>query len=261
MKELGLQLYTIRDYMKTEKDINESFAKLAEIGYTEAQTAGLPAVPVDIFARAAKKNGIKIVGTHYDYDKIINNPGETMQVHDMWGTKNIGIGGMPSGPRKSYDELMPFIEQFNKAAENYAKQGYKLTYHNHSFEFVRTNGNKTIMDYLYEELDPKNVSFVLDTCWVANAGADVRYWMEKLAGRIDILHLKDVKVLRNDETKKYYNTMAEIGNGNIWWDGVMETAKKIGVKNYIVEQDAEFIDGDPFKSIAVSAEYLKKYMD
>ena len=261
MKALGLQLYTIRDYMKTEKDINESFAKLAEIGYTEAQTAGLPTVPVDIFARAAKKNGIKIVGTHYDYDKIINNPGETMQVHDMWGTKNIGIGGMPSEPRKSYDELMRFIEQFNKAAENYAKQGYKLTYHNHSFEFVRTNGNKTIMDYLYEELDPKNVSFVLDTCWVANAGADVRYWMEKLAGRIDILHLKDVKVLRNEETKKYYNTMAEIGNGNIWWDGVMETAKKIGVKNYIVEQDAEFIDGDPFKSIAISAEYLKKYMD
>ena len=260
MKTLGLQLYTIRDCMKTGKEIDESFAKMAALGYTEAQTAGFPAVEADVFADIAKKNGIKIVGTHYDYDKIINEPEETMKIHDMWGTKNVGIGGMPSGPRKSYDELMKFIEVFNKSAELYAKCGYKLTYHNHSFEFVRANGNKTIMDYLYEGLDPKNVSFVLDTCWVANAGADVRYWMEKLAGRIDILHLKDVKVIRNEEGK-YVNTMAEIGNGNIWWDGVMETAAKIGVKSYVVEQDTGFIDDDPFKSIAASADYLKKYMN
>ena len=259
MKNLGLQLYTIRDYMKTEKDINESFAKIVALGYTEAHTAGTT-VPVDIFARAAKKNGLRIIGTHYDYNKIINSPGETMQVHDMWGTKNVGIGGMPSEARKSYDALMAFIETFNKTAEKYAKQGYKLTYHNHSFEFLRINGNKTMMDYLYEELDPKNISFVLDTCWVANAGADVCYWMEKLAGRIDILHLKDVKIIM-DENKKLKNRVAEIGNGNIWWDGVMATAEKIGVKNYVVEQDDGFINDDAFESVKASADFLKKYMD
>ena len=257
MKKLGLQLYTIRDYMKTEKDIDESFAKVVELGYTEAQTAGFPAVPADVFAKLAKKNGLSIVGTHYDYDKIVTAPDETMQIHDMWGTKNVGIGGMPSEPRKNYDDLMRFIEQFNKSAELYAKQGYKLTYHNHSFEFVKVNGNKTIMDYLYEGLDPKNVSFVLDTCWVANAGADVRYWMEKLAGRIDILHLKDIKVYRNEEGK-YVNTMTEIGNGNIYWDGVLETAEKIGVKHYIVEQDTCPVD--PFESLKTSADYLAKYL-
>ena len=260
MKKLGLQLYTIRDYMKTDKEIDESFAKMAALGYTEAQTAGFYNSEVEVFAGLAKKHGIEIVGTHYDFDKIVNEPEETMKIHDICGTKNIGIGGMPREPRKNYDDLMKFIEQFNKSAEMYAKYGYKMTYHNHSFEFVRTNENNTIMDYLYEGLDPKNVSFVLDTCWVANAGADLRYWMEKLAGRIDILHLKDVKVYRNDEAK-YVNTMTEIGNGNIWWDGVMETAKKIGVKSYVVEQDKNFIDDDAFKSIAVSADYLKKYID
>lgn len=49
------------------------------------------------------------------------------------------------------------------AATLYAKEGYKLTYHNHSFEFVKIRDNKTIMDYLYEQLDPQNVSFVFDT--------------------------------------------------------------------------------------------------
>lgn len=40
MKELGLQLYTIRDFMQTEEDIRESFRKMRQYGYTQAQTAG-----------------------------------------------------------------------------------------------------------------------------------------------------------------------------------------------------------------------------
>ena len=259
MKNLGLQLFTIRDFMKSEEDIDRSFARLAELGYTEGQTAGLPAVCDEVFASLAKKHGIDIVGTHYVWDKIVNEPDAVRKTHEIWGTKNIGIGGMPPEARGNYDSLMKFIEQFNASAALYAKDGYKLTYHNHSFEFVRVNGNKTIMDYLYEELDPVNTSFVLDTCWVAHGGADVRYWMEKLAGRIDILHLKDIKVFHNEEGK-IEGTMTEIGNGNIYWDGVMETAEKIGVRSYVVEQDKNFIDNDPFKSLKVSADYLAKYI-
>jgi sugar phosphate isomerase/epimerase len=83
--------------------------------------------------------------------------------------------------------------------------------------------------------------------------------MEKLSGRVDILHLKDLKVFHN-AAGSIEGTMTEIGNGNLWWDGIMATAEKIGVKSYVVEQDRNFIDEDPFKSLKVSSEYLKKYM-
>ena len=255
--KLGLQLYTIRNTMNNAAEIEESYAKLQAMGYTEAHTAGLPKVTDEEFAALAKKYGISIIGTHYDYGKIINSPDETMKAHDIYGTKNVGIGGMPGDARTSYDGLMKFIETFNKTAEIYAKNGFKLTYHNHSFEFIRINENKTIMDYLYEEFDPKNISFVLDTCWVQHGGADVRYWMEKLAGRIDILHLKDIKPYY-DENGKVTQTMTEIGNGNIYWDGVLETAEKIGVKHYIVEQDVCPVD--PFQSLKTSSDYLAKYI-
>ncbi|MBE6609936.1 MAG: hypothetical protein E7634_04650 [Ruminococcaceae bacterium] len=255
---LGLQLYTIRDYIKDEYTVNASFKKLVELGYTEAHTAGAP-VPHEILAAAAKDHGIKIIGTHFDYGKIVNSPAETIKIHDMFGTKNIGIGGMPGDARTSYDALMKFIETFNKSAEIYAKEGFKLTYHNHSFEFIRINENKTIMDYLYENFDKNNVSFVLDTCWVAHGGADVRYWMEKLAGRIDILHLKDLQAYY-DNSGKVTTRLKEIGNGNLWWDGIIETAEKIGVKHYIVEQDNNWIDGCPFKALEFSKETLAKYM-
>jgi sugar phosphate isomerase/epimerase len=244
--------------MTDEKSIGETFEKLVKMGYTEGQTAG-GNVELPAFAELAKKYGMAIVGTHYDFGKIVNAPAATMKLHDTLGTKNVGIGGMPGDARTSYDALMKFIETFNKAAEVYAKEGFKLTYHNHSFEYTRINEDKTIMDYLYEGFDKDNVSFVLDTCWVAHGGADVRYWMEKLAGRIDILHLKDLQAYY-DNSGKVATRLKEIGNGNLWWDGIIETAEKIGVKHYIVEQDNNWIDGCPFKALEFSKNTLAKYI-
>ena len=114
------------------------------------------------------------------------------------------------------------------------------------------------MDYLYEGLDPATTSFVLDTCWVHAGCANLNEWMEKLAGRIDILHCKDVML--KQEGGHLFGTMTEVGNGTVNWKSVIELAEKIGVKHYVVEQDANFIGNNPFNSIKASAEYLKQFM-
>ena len=243
--------------MQDEKAIEETFEKLAALGYTEGQTAGKES---EEYARLAKKYGIDIVGTHIGYDRIVNDVDKTIKLHEALGTTNIGIGAMPYEGRRDYDGLMRFIEGYNNAAEIYAKHGFKLTYHNHSFEFVRIKDDKTAMDLLVESFDKKNISFVLDTCWVANAGADVRHWLEKLSGRVDILHLKDIKPVYVDDSFWTQSRLCEVGEGSIWWDGVLETAERTGVKHYVVEQDNYWIDNDPFKSLAVSKKYLEKYM-
>jgi len=255
--KLGVQLYTIRDYMKDEDFADVAFGKLAKLGYTEAHTAGC-AFDEKRFAELLSKHGISIIGTHYSYTQIINDPAKTMELHTLWNTKNIGIGGMPKEARENLDGLKNFIQAYNTAAEQYAKEGFKLTYHNHNFEFMRIDGKKTLMDLLYEELDPNNISFVLDTCWVAAAGADVIDWMEKLAGRIDILHLKDMYLKKDAATGKLLPDVTEVGNGNLSWDKIMDTAERIGVKHYVVEQDGSWA-GTPFNSLQMSADFLAKY--
>ncbi|MBQ7335751.1 MAG: sugar phosphate isomerase/epimerase [Clostridia bacterium] len=256
-QNLGLQLFTIRDYMKDAEFANLSFRRLHELGYTEAHTFNSnldDQTLVDLLT----KNGIHIIGTHYKLDKILHNPEETVRAHRLMGTTNIGIGALPNEARISLDGLKSFIKSYNAAAEQYAKEGFKLTYHNHSFEFERIDGYKTILEIMAEEFDPQNISFVLDTAWVAAGGGDVCGWMEKLAGRVDILHLKDytVKIPRSSKTPEIQ--LAEIGNGNLCWDAILATAEKIGVKHYIVEQDGDF-DDTPFNSLRMSAEFLKKY--
>ena len=255
INKLGVQLYTIRDYMKDPEFADVAFKKLAELGYTEAHTAAV-ALEDKLFCELLAKHGISIIGTHYSYRKILNDFEDTVAVHKMWNTTNIGIGGMPSEAKASLDGLRSFIKEFNKAAEEYAKEGFRLTYHNHNFEFLRIDGKKTLMDILYEELDPVNTSFVLDTCWVAAGAGDVCDWMEKLKGRIDILHLKDVYMIK--ENGYFSARMTEVGNGVLAWDKIIKTAEDIGVKHYVVEQDNFFTDS-PFNSLKISADFLEKY--
>ncbi len=260
MKEFGLQLYTIRDKFETIDDIRNSFKKIAELGYSHGQTAG-GLDNVEEFAAAAKDAGIRICGTHYSFDKITQETDDTMRRHEILGTTNVGIGGMPGPARESLDELKKFIEDANTVAAKLAKNGFKFTYHNHSFEFKKFDDGKTIMDYLIEGFDPANVSFVLDTYWVQHGGYDVRKMINRLAGRIDILHLKDMGACKSYKLEGGSVLAApyitEIGNGNINFEEIIPLAEATGVKDFVVEQDTNFIDGDCFKSIKVSADYIK----
>lgn len=254
--ELGLQLYTVRQLINDGASIDELLKKLVDIGYTQVQTAGYETPEL---ANAAKKHGVKIVGTHYNYDRIKNEVEDTVRLHELLETTNLGLGAMPGWAHEDQDALFRFIEEMNKTAEIYSRYGMKLTYHNHSFEFSSLDGKKTVMEYLCEGFDKNNISFVLDTCWVANSGADVCDWIEKLEGRIDILHLKDIRSVTVDG----WNTrqeMCEIGRGLIAWDRVLSSAEKTGVKYYVVEQDAYWIDNDPLKSLTASKKYLDKYL-
>lgn len=246
LDKIGVQLYTIRDFLGTEEDVKRSFEKLKKLGYDEAQTAGCK-IPYADFGRLAKEAGITIVGTHDDFGMMVENPEQAMANHDLLGTKIMGIGGFFEHTREKYDE---FIAKANIVAKNIKARGFKFTYHNHSHEFRKVDG-KLIMDLLIEGMDPDNTGFVLDTYWVQHGGGDVRYWIEKLAGRVDILHLKDMAKCPGSNPPQY---ITEVGNGNLYWEGILETALKTGVKHFVVEQDT--CPGDPFDSLKMSSDYL-----
>ena len=247
-KELGIQLYSVRDRMTTRDDTQHTFKKLKEYGFTQVQTAGVPAWGFEAFAQDVKDAGLTVIGTHLGFD-LIQNTEECVRVHNILGTTNAGIGGAPNGACDSAEAVAKFCEDANRAAEALSKYGMKFTYHNHSFEFKKV-GNDTVMDILVRELDPKNCSFVLDTYWVQHAGAFVNEWIEKLAGRIDILHLKD-KAIKGFDT----GYITELGSGNLNFKSIMKTAEATGVKYFCYEQDSGHVI-NPLESAKQSAEFF-----
>ena len=248
--KIGLQLYTIRDYMSDADTIRESFKKLKAIGYDQAQTAGSGGITHKEMAKIAKEEGIEIVGTHYNFAMMKNEFEATIEDHIALGTTNVGIGGFMC---HSIEEAKGLVATINEVAAKLKQKGMKFTYHNHSHEFQKFDG-VTVWEYLVENLDKDNVSFVLDTYWVQHAGGDVCKWIEKLAGRIDILHLKDMAVKGNDPY------ITECGNGNLDFGEILTIAEKTGVKYIVVEQDLNWIDDDPFKAVETSYNNLKKYL-
>lgn len=256
IEKLGVQLFTIRDYMTNAEDIRASFKKLKEIGIDQAQTAGC-AIPYEEFGKIAREEGIEIVGTHDDFEMMKNDFEQSYKNHEALGTKIMGIGGSWT---RTVAEVEEMIEVSNTIASKIGAKGGKYTYHNHSHEFTRLDNGKTTMDMLVEGLN-ENASFCLDTYWVQHGGGDVREWIKKLTGRIDILHLKDMG--RSEEPAENgsgFQFITEIGNGNLYWEGILEAAAEAGVKYYVIEQDANWINNDPFESLKSSVNYLRKFM-
>lgn len=250
--KIGVQLYTIRNTMTNAEDIRESFKKIKDMGYDLAQTAGCP-ISYEEFGQIAKEEGIEIVGTHEDYNLMCNDFEKSYANHQALGTKLMGVGMYL---KKDFADYIEFVKNANEIGEKITKLGGKFTYHNHAFEFARLEGNDfTTMDYLIDNMDKDNTSFVLDTHWVQRGGGDVCQWIKKLTDRIDILHLKDYKI-DMDEDLRAVPTFAEVGYGNLNWEAIMEAAEEANVKYYVVEQD--LCNGDPFDSLKMSADYLRK---
>lgn len=252
-QNLGFQLYSIRDIFTDPDFADLALKKLASYGYSEIHGAG-EYLPVEQLAAIAKENGFTFVGNHYNAKKILEDPKGTMEFHRILGTTNIGFGGMPKDVRGDLDALKKFVKDTNEVAKIYASEGFKVTYHNHRFEFCRIDGLKTLMDILVEGFDPENISFVLDTCWVSAAGGDPVDWINKLAGRIDILHLKDMTLKPKEECY----LLTEVGYGNLSFAPIMKAAEETGVKYYVVEQDGNWTGG-PINALRLSAEYLAQF--
>ena len=251
IEKLGLQLYSVRTRMTDEKSTRETLGKLLELGYSEGQTADEKDYPG--FARICREVGFGVCGTHGSFDDFIADPDRAMEIHDMLGTKFIGVGGMGAKYRESLSALEEFIGLANEFAAKIHKYGFRFTYHHHSVEFGKLEG-KRMMDVLVDGLDPVTTSFTLDTYWIQHGGGNILEWMQKLDGRIDILHLKDMGIHELDKP-----FITEIGQGNINFDPIIELAGKIGVKHYVVEQD--YCPGDPLESMRISSDYIHaKYM-
>lgn len=244
---LGAQLFTLREYTQTEADLDCSLGQVAEMGYQTVQISAIGPIPPERVRSLCDKHGLQIVLTHTDPNRILNDTQAVIKEHDILGCDYIGIGMMP----KKYASphwLWHFAADYKEAAKQIAAAGKLLMYHNHNIEFQKFDG-KLVMETLMESFSPDELGFTLDTYWVQMGGADVRAWMEKLSGRIPCIHLKDMAVNGWDPV------MAPVGEGNLDFPGILETASRCGVKHLLVEQDT--CQGSPFDCLRTSFRNLQ----
>ena len=70
MKDVGLNLFSLRTLLPDEKGFLEVAFKLKEMGYTFLQFSGCP-YDAEMIARVSKESGMPIVLTHVPMKRIL----------------------------------------------------------------------------------------------------------------------------------------------------------------------------------------------
>lgn len=244
--EIGAQLYTVREYTKTLEDFAQTLEKIAAIGYRTVQVSGTCAYTPDWLKAQLERTGLRCVITHTDPARIAAEPDAVAADHRMFGCQYIGIGCLPGG----IENYAKFRDTYKAAGRRLKELGFQLMYHNHNMEFARTGEGKDIyMDCFLRDFAPGELGFTLDTYWVQAGGGSPAAWIEKLAGRVPCVHLKDMAYVDGGIR------MAPVGEGNLDFDGILEACGKAGTQYLLVEQDDCYGD-DPFECLETSYRYL-----
>jgi sugar phosphate isomerase/epimerase len=254
---VGLQLYSLRDQLP--KDVKGVIAKVAAAGYKEVETFGYSkqngfwGLDAKAFSGLLKANGLTTPSGHFGMDEYFVHGKTTdlesyIEAANATGMKYVVVPSINGEVLKSADQFKQVAEKLNKAAELCKKSGLQLGYHNHNFEWKPIDGT-TFYDTILKETDPKLVHMEMDIFWVVRAGQDPVKLFQQHPGRFALCHIKD-------RDKKQTDLNTEIGKGSIDFKTILSHAKLAGLKHFIVEQE-NYINIDPFVSIAESAAYVK----
>lgn len=228
--KLGAQLYTLRDFTQTEADLADSLKKIADIGYTEVQISAIGPIAPEKVKELCDENSLKIVLTHTNPERIMNDTDAVIKEHEIMGCDYIGIGSMP-GKYKSEAWYDHFRKDYIEAAKKIAASGKLLMYHNHNFEFGKIDG-KRIIERILDDFKSDELGITLDTYWLQAAGGDCLEWIEILKDRLPCVHLKDMEMYNGQAI------MAPVLEGNMNFKSILGALDNNGVtKHILVEQD------------------------
>ncbi len=258
VKKVGIQLYTLRDQLP--KDLKGAIAQVAKAGYQEVETfgydmkSGFWGLNSKEFSSLLKSHGLTTASGHYDLNAFFKDGSrqqldEYIKVAHTTGQTYLIVPSLNESLIRTKADFMKVAENMNKLAEAIKKEGLKVGYHNHNFEWKPVEGT-TFYDTLLKYTDPALVHMEMDIYWVVRAGQDPIKILKAHKGRYAFVHVKD-------RDKSNPDTTTEIGKGDIDFKAIIPQAEAAGVHHFIMEQE-NFTNIDPFVSIAESASYMKK---
>lgn len=178
--------------------------------------------------------------------RLIDETEQVVHDHDVFGCEHIGLGYYSFNPEQG-DTYEKFVETYAPVARKISSMGKTFMYHNHDGEFRKLADGRIVMEHLMEDFPADQLGFTVDTYWVQAGGGDPALWLEKLAGRIPCIHLKDFA---------FGQQMAVVGEGNINFDRVFEKAETGGTRYMLVEQD-NCNGEDPIECLRRSYQFLR----
>ena len=230
--QIGAQMYSVRNHCQNADDMRTTLKILKTMGYNTCQLSGhsrdISAVQI---RDMLEETGMTCACTHISFQQMEEDTDAVVRDHRLWNCAYPGIGGLPVEFRTP-EGYVEFAKRASKVAEKLLDNGMHFIYHNHAFEFERFEScGKTGLELLMENCSPA-VQFELDLFWVQMGGGNPLDWIEKVRGRMEVVHFKEM-----NGSAQNRGVIAPIGKGNMNWAAIMKACDDIGVKYAMIEQD------------------------
>lgn len=235
-KDVSIQLYSVRDKLNNEAELNTVLKELAQMGYTSVEAANYNdgkfygITPAE-FKLAVETAGMKVLSSHTtkglsdkelasgDFSESMKWWDQCIAAHKAAGMAYIVTPWMDVP--KTVKDLKTYCAYYNEIGKRCRQNGMKYGYHNHAHEFQKVEDKVVMLDYMLENTNPEDVFFQMDVYWVVRGQNSPVDYFNKYPGRFTVLHIKDHK---------------EIGqSGMVGFDAIFKNADKGGVKHIIAE--------------------------
>ena len=249
MVTAGAQISSLKAYLQTPQMMEETFEKLRDIGYRIVQLQWInPEIPPETVAAALKRTGLVSVSTQDYYQEVIAHLAPTLRLHDLCGSKNICVSGIPQ-QFLTEEGCLSFAKELTEFAIRMASLGRVVSFHPRVQEYCNF-GVKSAVEILMENT-PVTFQLGLDMYHLIKAGQDPEEWLYRYQGRIEFVHFKDYRLDADGKEQ-----LVPVGQGLIDWKPAVRVCKETGVKWIFAEQ--ERWEKDAFLCMAESLDFLRE---
>lgn len=239
---VAVQLYSLREEAKRIGYI-KVLERVSEYGYSAVEFAGFYDKKPREIRKALDDLGLTSSSAH----GAVPTNANVAQIVDA--AKEIGykwhVTGFEEKLLTGESDCRKKAELLQAGAEILKKEGLRLAYHNHWWEFDKKFNGKYPHQIIME--NAPDVYAQVDTYWAAVGGANVPEITRQLKTRIPMLHVKDGPINKEQP-------MTAVGEGKMDWKPVMSAINENILEWLIVELD--WCATDMFEAVRKSVIYL-----
>lgn len=227
--DLSFQLYSARNV----PSLDNFLGTLAALGYTQVEGYGGLYSDPEGFADKLKQHGLAMPTGHFGLD-MLKDKSATLKVAEATGVKTIYCPHIsPDLMGNSDAKWTELAETLAGLGETYRAEGYGFGWHNHHFEFWKTESGKTPMEIILSTA--ADIEWEMDVAWVKRGNEDPVTWMGRFGDRISAVHVKDIA---SEGENADEDGWADVGHGVMNWNSLInEVTTKTKAKYFVAEHD------------------------
>ncbi|MFV3131221.1 sugar phosphate isomerase/epimerase family protein [Niveispirillum sp. KHB5.9] len=255
---IAVQLFSL--HKDLARDAAGTLKALRASGVTQVEAFNtLGRSPAD-FKVLLDQAGLTASGTHVSLKDLRENVPGIIETAKIVGYRYVGVAWLkPQGAAANQGigpaEVDATIAAYKAACPALKAAGLRVMYHLHGYEFA-ADGKGTLLDRLLAGLDPACVELQMDVFWVLKAGVDPVALLDRLGGRVKLLHVKDMAPGASSGEftgSAKPGDFAPIGSGSVDWTALLAAARKAGVDWYVLEDESP----TPMAHLATSLAWLQ----